>query len=85
MDPYDRTQIHKRRLFDFFMYEDGYIVYKNHMHARKKRESNSLRTFVTQVGQMIPEIIPGMEANNSQNESSVSLDDDVHERIKSGI
>lgn len=81
MDPYDRTQVHKRVIFDFLMYEDGYIVYKNHMHERKKRESNSLRTFVSQVGQMIP----GVEASSNQNESSVSLDDDVMERTESGI
>ena len=37
MDPYDRTQVHKRVIFDFLMYEDGYIVYKNHMHERKKQ------------------------------------------------
>ena len=63
MDPNDRSNVHKRRLFDFLMYEDGYIVYKNHMHERKKRESNSLRSFVNQVGQMIP----GVDASSNSN------------------
>ena len=67
------------------MYEDGYIVYKNHMHERKKRESNSLRTFVNQVGNQVGQIIPGVDTSNNQNESSVSLDDDVIERTESGI
>ena len=85
MNPYDRTQVHKRVIFDFLMYEDGYIVYKNHMHERKKRESNSLRTFVSQVGQQVGQIIPGVDASSSQNVSSVSLDDDVMEQTELGI
>ena len=67
------------------MYEDGYIVYKNHMHERKKRESNSLRTFVNQVGSQVSQIIPGVDSSDNQNQSSVSLDDDVMERTESGI
>ena len=66
------------------MYEDGYIVYKNHMHERKKRESNSLQTFITQVGNQVGQIIPGMETNN-QHESSGNLDGDENERTDSYI
>ena len=52
MDPEDRTIVSKQRLFDFFMYEDGYVLYKKLLIESKKKDANALRSFVNQIGLM---------------------------------